>query len=206
MSNPSVSQEELDYLKKNKVRKLLSFLPSDRPDCECFSLVREWGLKLNNMKVSDRLEMQKRAEVFRCPKAKRMKRYEIFCSGCGDKIGEVSAFDDSLTNWCDLHYYSESRLERHYRWIETPITVKGKIKTKRKRVTEETGRWHGCLGLQISAKDGKLGLECACGQDTRDFRVSSNLTGVQLKAKLKENMIGRNFGEKNSKFIVREIK
>ena len=206
MNNTSVSQEELDYLKKNKVRKILSFLPSDRADCECCMLVREWGLRLSRMKVSDRLKMQERSEVFRCPKAKGMKQYQIFCSECGDKVGEVSALDNKLTDWCDLHYYSESRLEKTFKFEELPVKIGRKLKVKRVKVYKTVGRWHGCLGVQVSVKDGKLGIECACGQDTRDFRIKNKLTGKELKAKLKENMIGRDFGEKNSKFVVKEVK
>jgi len=203
--NPSVSNEEFEYLKKNKVRKILSFIPSDKPDCECAMLVREWGEKLGKMSVKARLEMQEKAEVFHCPKAKGMKRYEIICAKCGDKVAEVSALDSKLTDWCDLHCYSESRLEKTFEWEEVPYQLKGKLKTKRVKVYKSVGKWHGCRSIQISDKDGKLGIECACGQDTRDFRVKNNLTGRELKAKLKENMIGRNFGVKNSKYKCRLI-
>lgn len=180
MNNPSVSQEELEYLKKNKVRKLLSPIPSDKYDCDCSSFIREWQDKL----------AKGSKEIFRCPRAKGMKKFEIICGECGEKVAEVSAVDKTLKDWCDLHYYSESRLKR----------------IKEEKNYKYVGKWFGCLGLQISPKDDKLGIECACGNDTRDFRVKSNLTGQELKAKLINNMEGRDFGLKNSKFILKEVK
>jgi len=60
--------------------------------------------------------------------------------------------------------------------------------------------WTGCFGHNISPVTGKLTLECCCGADTREFILSRS-----HKNKEAENKVGRDYGKKDSKFIVEEV-
>lgn len=178
-----VSNELLIELKKVKKKTIVSFLPNDKRGCDCFGLVRDWMGKMNDIKFQG---VKEAIGIIDCPSILGKKKFEIRCSQCGDLVGYIHASDQSLRDWCNLHYVSEARL----------VKKKGKV----------YGEWHGCMSLQISPRDEQLGFECACGNDTRDFRISNNLRGKELDAKIKVNMIGRKFNENNSKFILKEIK
>ena len=189
------SNETFIDIVENGDKKIISFLPTDRHDCDCFGLIRSWNEKLSRMSPDLRLKNQK--IIIDCPRSKGMKKYEIYCRECGDLIAYVNADNEQLDNWCNLHYVSEARLGFEYQ----NFSIDGKLKKKKVKI----GEWRGCMGLQISPIDEKLGFECSCGNDTRDFRIKNNLTGLQLKDKLNNNMIDRDFNI-NSKFIAKEIK
>jgi hypothetical protein len=53
--------------------------------------------------------------------------------------------------------------------------------------------WMGCFTVNLNPYDGKLTFECSCGQDTREMMY-----------KKIDNSVGREFGKKNSKFLVEE--
>jgi len=197
------SNETFIEIVKNGDKKIVSFLPTDRHDCDCFGLVRSWNEKLSRMTPELRLKSQK--NPIDCPRSKGMKKYEIYCSDCGDLIAYINADNEQLDNWCNLHYVSEAKIGKETQIFHEEKKIKGKIKLIAKEREVEIGEWYGCMGLQISPIDDKLGFECSCGNDTRDFRIKNNLTGLQLKDKLNNNMINRDFST-NSKFIAKEIK
>jgi hypothetical protein len=180
------SNEVFEEVKKNGNKQIISFLPCDMHDCDCYGLIRDWLDKLSKLDTHQRELLKNKIGIIDCPRSKNKKRYEVRCANCGDLVAYVHADDNNLTRWCNLHYVSEAQL------------------VKQKKV--EYGEWHGCMGIQVSPIDGKIGVECACGNDTRDFRVKNNLTGEQLETKIKLNMKGRELNQKDSKFIIKEIK
>lgn len=126
-------------------------------------------------------EMKKTLSVSRytCPRVteKGMKQYLITCGNCGADMAYIYAKDKKLSDWCDLHYISEN-----------------------------TGtEWKGCVATHISPIDGQLCFECACGQDTRDFRANTTLPSKIALEIAEKNLIGREFGKRNSKFKVKEV-
>ncbi len=115
-----------------------------------------------------------------CPRSLKpdYKQFEIKCANCREVVAYVSAKDKTLTDFCDLHYLS---------WTD------GK-------------KWFGCMAPQISPIDLSLNFECACGNDTRDFRVASNLRPPLAVEKEKQNALRRGFGLKKSAFVAVEVK
>jgi len=208
-----VSNEYLEKLKKDGNIRIVSFLPCDTSDCDCFGIKNEWMDKLAKMESDKRIEYQQRKidrdGVIECPRAKGKKKYKVICRECGATVAYINADDIKAKDWCNLHYVNEAKL--HSKSIKIPKLNKKGLPIKRKgRIIftskkEYYGQWHGCATLQVSPFDNKLGFECFCGNDTRDFRVRSNLTGKELASKLKENMIDRDFS-KNSKFYLEEVK
>lgn len=199
MNRVRVSSETHSKLMAGETVSTHSFLPCDKRDCDCFGIVKEWSEKLANSKSG---ELVKNHLPVDCPNSKNKKKFRIVCAECGDVIGEVNASDELLTDWCNFHYINEAVLRDEY-VLTLQVDKKGKTKTVKKVI--KIGEWHGCMAPQISLLDDKLGFECACGNDTRDFRVRSNLTGRALADKLKENMIGRDFNQPNSKYKLMEI-
>lgn len=186
----------LKTLKNGEDCRRVSQLPIDRSDCECRKHV---------------LEVTRSGKLFdhyTCPRSKSegMKKYEVKCKKCFEIVAYIRATDAKLADWCDLHTVSEARL------IEIPVLV-DKLVEKEKyvevqqvEVMRQVGKWFGCLAVNISPINETLGFECACGQDTRDFRASLGLNPVLLTRKIKETMQGRDFGKEDSKFYVKEIK
>lgn len=101
-------------------------------------------------------------------------QYNITCKKCGSTVAKVWAKDTSLEDYFDLHYVC---------------------------TLDDVG-WHGALSLNISPIDGRIGIECACGNDTRDFRANNTLPPLTLKEKIEETSAGRDFGKSSSKFKV----
>lgn len=165
---------KMRLLKKKKF-KVYSFYPVDRASCECQKMIQEWRDKLRLMNDRDKTKEIAKTEFITCPKSKiGYKRYKIYCSKCKELQGYVYAKDKTLTDFFDFHYFQWSDGER----------------------------WYGCLTPNISPIDEKLTLECCCGQDNRDFRGNNTLP---LKTAIKiedQNKIGRNYGVRNSKFLV----
>lgn len=116
-------------------------------------------------------------DIIHCPHGKSgYKEYAIFCAKCKSKVGEVWATSLMMEDWFDLHYYS---------WHDNKL-------------------WHGAVGLNLSPIDQNVGFECACGNDSRDFRANQTLKGESLVKKITETSQGREWGRKNSKFILKE--
>lgn len=106
-----------------------------------------------------------------------MSKYNIVCSNCANVVAEVYATDLTLKDYCDLHYICQT----------------------------DGKNWYGALALNLSPIDGKIGIECACGQDTRDFRANNTLPYDKLSKKIVENLKGRDFGLKDSKFKLMKV-
>lgn len=102
-----------------------------------------------------------------------LQRYDINCVNCGEKVAYCWAKNDKLEGWCDLHYVS---------WYD-----------------EES--WRGAMVVNVSPIDGALGFECACGEDTRDFRATNSLPPIQKRLMVDYILKHRGFGSKDSKFI-----
>lgn len=99
--------------------------------------------------------------------------FTVYCKNCGSKVATVWATDETLTDWCDLHYYT----------LLTP-----------------TG-WAGCLAVNDSPIDGRLGFECACGMDTRDYRVNKSLPPIAKQFMIEQNEKQRPFDKPSSGFV-----
>ncbi len=99
-------------------------------------------------------------------------KYDVFCSGCGEKVAYVWARNEKLDDWCDLHYICSYDKES----------------------------WRGAMAINVSPIDGKIGIECACGEDTRDFRTSKHLPPIQKRLMIEYSMKHRHFGDSDSRF------
>lgn len=140
-----------------KAEQIVSKIPVDKHDCLCSKLTE------NKLYTT-------------CPRSSEygMRKYQILCDNCGDSVAFIYATDESLTDWCDLHYTCFND---------------GKY-------------WHGCMSVNISPIDQSLGFECSCGQDTRDFRANNTLPNNVLIKIIERNSKGREFNKKDSKFKV----
>lgn len=166
--------------------------PTDRHDCECIPEI------VNIKKGGAR-------KYITCPRTLEdgMKKYVVTCSQCSAVMAHVHAPDKSLTDWCDLHYLTQTKTEE-YEVEYSEINKKGKEVLKTRKETRIF--WHGCMAVNISPIDQSLGFECTCGQDTRDFRANTTLPSKEKEKWVKKTQIGRKFGETNSQFKVKEMK
>lgn len=196
-SNFSTSSQVLMDLLVSKTKKLtkISSLPVDKPDCDCRGMLNSWGKQAGS------------GTIFKCPRSemKGMKKYEVRCKVCGELNAYVYALNEKLDDWCDLHYVFEGRIVKEERQRTALKKVKGKLVPITENYYEYASRWFGCMTINISPKDGELGFECSCGNDTRDFRACAIINSKTMKKRI-ENLIGRGFGKKDSKFIIKEIK
>lgn len=101
------------------------------------------------------------------------KRYDIYCTRCGEKTAYVYAKNEKLEGWCDLHYLC---------WYDQ-------------------NSWYGAMAINVSPIDGHIGIECACGEDTRDFRTNRNMPPIQKKLMIEYSQKHRAFASKDSRFI-----
>lgn len=101
------------------------------------------------------------------------KKYTITCTRCGEKVATVWAMNDKLDDWCDLHYIC---------WYNKHS-------------------WFGALTINVSPIDGQIGVECACGEDTRDFRNNHTLAPIQKQLMIEYTQRHRDFGKTTSRFI-----
>lgn len=105
-----------------------------------------------------------------------LKRFDILCTNCGQKVAYCYAKNDKLDGWCDLHYLCSY----------DPIT------------------WYGCMAVNVSKIDNHLGFECACGEDTREYRDNQTLPPIQRQLMAEYSLKHREFGTPDSKFITLE--
>ncbi len=155
--------------------QIYSFFPIDRAYCDCQKLIHEWKQKLAPLSGEGSKEVSERQSFIVCPKNKvGMKRYRIDCNNCKETQGYCWATDKTLTDWCDFHYTN---------WTDGDS-------------------WHGCVGPHVSPITEQLHLECACGQDTRDFRANMTMDPKEAYEREQKNVIGREFNQRNSKFKV----
>jgi len=218
-NNPRVSQDQLSKMIKGgkKIDAIYSFFPIDKHDCECRGEVNHVKTLLSGMNEKQRHDYKRKIGHIVCPKSKKagFKRYQIVCANCGETVAFVSAKDALLTEWCDLHYYNYAKRITLLRKVKEPdIYQRGPKKGEQKldknkrpvfKIKEEripTGRWFGCATVNLSPIDQKLGFECFCGNDTRDFRSSATLPPNEIHARLRK----REFGKAYSGYLVREVR
>lgn len=152
-----------------------SFFPIDRASCDCHQMIHDWKQKLAPLSGEGSKEAVARQRFLVCPRSKvGMKRHKVDCINCGETQGYCWATDQTLKDWCDFHYTNWS----------------------------DGNKWYGCIGPHVSPITEQLHLECACGQDTRDFRANMNMDPKKAHAIEKENQKGREFGRSDSKFKV----
>lgn len=104
---------------------------------------------------------------------KGFRKYDITCVQCGDPIAYVWAKDDKLIDWCDLHYIC----------------------------SHDKNTWYGAMAVNVSPIDGSLGFECACGEDTRDYRANQTLPRVVKTLMMEYSDKHRGFGHPNAAFV-----
>lgn len=135
----------------------------------------EFNNKMEKLSIEDMAALKFKTEYIRCPRDKKdMKKFKLYCGMCGDLVGECYATDDTLTDYCDFHYVS----------------------------THDGEYWHGALGINLSPIDQMIGIECGCGNDTRDFRANNTLLPELKKQKIDETSYGRAYGNKESRYKV----
>lgn len=105
--------------------------------------------------------------------AKGYHQYNITCVNCGDQVAVVWAKDDTLKDWCDLHYMCE----------------------------HDKNTWRGAMAVNVSPIDGLVGFECACGEDTRDFRANKELPRVMKQLMIEYSNTHRGFGHAKAGFV-----
>ena len=66
-------------------------------------------------------------------------------------------------------------------------------------------QWFGNFTVNVSPVDQKLGIECTCGVDTRDFRANMTRPPKEAAEREKNNKIGREFGQPNSVYGTRDV-
>ncbi len=107
------------------------------------------------------------------------RKFKITCARCGDPIAVVWATDSTLRDWCDLHYLQE----------------------------HDKNTWYGCMTVNVSQIDEQLGFECACGEDTREYRTRNSMSPILRELATEYSMKHRAFNKSTSAFIaIRETK
>lgn len=101
-------------------------------------------------------------------------RYKITCGKCGDEIALVWAKDSRLQDWCDLHYLTKF----------------------------DKTSWYGCVAVNVSPIDDQLGFNCACGEDTRDYRANKSLPPILKGLMMDYVKERRGFGHSKAAFLV----
>lgn len=168
MRYPSISHEEqvkLAELKTNRIN-YKSFFPVDPKSCTCHGEINDIQQQMARMNTKKKFYFKKNLGVYTCKrKNKNYDLFGIYCKTCKFLVITLNTKDISIGNdWYDLHYYTYS------------------INKKNKNY------WRGALTVNINKATGNLGIECACGVDTR-----------------KPNSKGRDFGLEDSKFNVKKL-
>lgn len=158
--------------------RIIGFFPMDPANDTTARLLKEWKDKFVTMSEKSRNTIKDQLGWIESPLDKEgLKRYEIFCDKCGERQGFLFAKTDNLKDWCDFHYTQWSDGEQ----------------------------WYGCLTPSVSPIDGRITFECACGNDTRDFRANMTMDSVKADQLEHRNKVGRDFGKKDSKFKAKQV-
>lgn len=169
------SQEAIKSLGLRSKREIIGHMAVNPPDIE--RLIRMSKAKILRemamMSAIQRREFIAEGPIDFVQDKGNRKRYDITCTRCGEKTAYVWATNDQLDDWCDLHYLC---------WYN-----------------EES--WRGAMAINVSLIDGKIGIECACGEDTRDFRTNRNMPPIQKSLMIEYSQKHRDFGTKDSRFI-----
>ena len=163
MISTSIDQYNKMVMNGLKEETIYAFLPSDSWKCECQATVLDIKTRLSTLLPKDQETLKKNLGIIRCPRAANKNKYNIYCNKCNEHVADVAADNEHLDDWCDLHYISTSYIDG-----------------------DGSSKWKGALAINISPIDGKIGIECCCGNDTRDFRANSTLPGKVVKRKMQE--------------------
>lgn len=160
----------------NKQVRVFSFFPIDRAGCDCAQMIHRWKRRIAESNEKEQRTLLQQQHHLTCPRSNEvgMKRFVITCRACGEIQGYCYATTPELLDWCDFHYVQ---------WADTE-------------------QWHGCFTPHISPITEQLCLECACGQDTRDFRANMKLGDRTVQRMESTNSKGRLFNRSDSKFLV----
>lgn len=101
-------------------------------------------------------------------------KYKITCGKCGDEIAIVWSKDSTIKDWCDLHYLTKF----------------------------DSRSWYGCVAVNVSPIDDQLGFNCACGEDTRDYRANKSLPPIMKGLMMDYVKERRGFGHSKAAFLV----
>lgn len=176
-------------------REIIGFFPTDRADCECQPVIQDLQIKFGNMKPDEIAKRKAILKILECPADKRgKKKFLVKCNECKEKIGVCFASDETLSDWVDFHYISKVQL------VDEEIQVIDDLGKMKKGKVQKV-YWTGALGINISPIDQKLGFECACGNDSRDFRANTTLSKKAREEFIRVTSEGRELGKDNSKFL-----
>lgn len=202
----SVSSEELELLQKSgKTEHVISSVwPTDKPNCPCQAKIRELKTQLSQMSTNKAKELiASFGDKYECPRSKEgATQYKIHCQNCGELVATCYSTDAELSDYFDFHYVCRSVLVDKVEVIEE-TDEKGKI--KKRRTTEQVGYWQGAMAINVSPIDLSIGIECACGEDTRDFRGNMTIPSKERIDRVKESMKGKRFGKSDSRFKATRI-
>jgi hypothetical protein len=206
----SVSKDELKNLKATAEGKksIYSFFPCDKFDCPCQAIITDYKNKLVLMSSEKRHDLINSIGFITCPRNKDgYTKYQITCNNCGEIVGECYAKDETLKDFFDFHYIVYSELVEEKKTVYEQNDEDGKPLEKQKKVIkkETVGYWRGALAINISPIDGHIGIECTCGEDTRDFRANTTLPKPARDLKISQTKEGREFATDDSRFNVKEI-
>lgn len=165
------------YIKK---REIVGHLAINPPHIDKFTRMMRANIlrEMALMNTAEREDFINKGPIDFVKDKDGRKKYSITCARCGDKVAYCWARDEKLTDWCDLHYIS---------W-------------------HDKESWRGAMAVNVSPIDGRLGFECCCGEDTRDYRASTNLPPIQKELLVQYMMKHRDFGTKDSKFFASKDK
>jgi len=168
------SQEALNGLGLRTKREIIGHLAINPPEIESQIRMLKSSIlrEMAMMSPRDRMLFAEVPIDFVNDKENR-KKYWITCGRCGDHVAYVWANNEKLENWCDLHYVC---------WYSKTT-------------------WRGARAVNISPVDGKLGIECSCGEDTRDWRCAKNVAPIQKSLMIDYTQNHRDFGLPTSTFI-----
>lgn len=172
----SVSGEAIKALGQYRhKREIIGFIAINPPDIER-SIARykaEIMRSMAMMSPGERADFMAKGPIDFVKDKGNRNKYFITCVRCGEKIAYVWAKNDKLQDWCDLHYLS---------W-------------------HDKSSWYGCFEVSISKVDGHIGFECACGEDTREFRTNNSMPPIQKQLMVEYSLEHREFGTKKSAFV-----
>jgi len=164
-------------MKSNGMDKLEieSFFPIDNPYCVCKKQIEKIAKELMTMGSDAQKAYKIEHRRITCERDKTgLTKYAIICKKCGELQGTLWAKDETLKDWCDFHYFQ---------WTDGE-------------------NWHGCQTPNISPITLKLTIQCYCGVDTRDYRANPYFPARGTKEIEERNCVGRDYGNKDSKFSV----
>lgn len=168
------SEEAINSLSKYKDKHdIIGHIAVNPPEIENkirmqkASILREMAM----MNPGERRQFIDEGPIDFCDHANK-KKYYIICRRCNEKTAYVWADNETLENWCDLHYLCSYD-----------------------RIT-----WYGAMAINVSPIDGKIGIECTCGEDTRDFRVNKTMPPIQKQMMIYYSQKHRGFGKNTSAY------